>query len=135
VLIAAVAVYAATVGTLVAVRWFSPATNRHSIVTFQMHTATGRHVGETVISNQNPPSVSVAFNVASQDKSGTYHVLAVRHAGAPIDLGTVQVASGRGGIDARTSVPLSDIIGVEVISPDGNSFCSGGLPDAPPSAS
>lgn len=106
-----------------------------SDVVVTMRTQRGGDVGQAVISDEHPALVKVAFEVGATSglsPDGRYNVVAVRRDGQTLQLGAVLVAAGRGGLEARTSIPATDIATVEVIGSNGHDLCSGRLPPPGP---
>jgi anti-sigma-K factor RskA len=98
-----------------------------------MLTQNGDSVGRATVTDDRPAVITVAFQAvgAGLSPDGRYQVIAVRRDGGTLQLGTVLVTSGRGGLQARASLPANDIAAIEVVGSNGHNVCSGRLPSRP----
>lgn len=103
---------------------------RQTPVAMTMLAQNGDSVGRATITDGRPAVITVAFEAtgAGLSPDDRYQVIAVRRDGGTLQLGTVLVTSGRGGLEARTSLPADDIAGIEIVGSNGNNVCSGRLP-------
>lgn len=103
-------------------------------VVVAMRTQRGERVGTASIYYQHPTVVTVAFDVVGTGLSpdSRYQVIALQRDGHTLQLGTVLVTKGRGGLEARTALPALDVAAVEVVASNGQDLCSGQLAGAPP---